>query len=379
MALGCRWLAGDLAVIALASLAAGVVAGAMGSPSQLSGDYALQRLCWQGKVVDVAETDGARRLTVDIDRVSGCSSGDRSACVELRASLIVPSLFPIVDAGDRVVAQLVLEPIADMRDLPDEIDYGDYMRRNGISAHGVVSPDDIAVVSKAGGIAGLAGRIRRNIISLIASSSVDDGTGALMSALLVGDRDMLPDATRAAYSAAGLAHILAVSGLHVGIIAAIAVFILWPMRLTRCNRLRILMTILIVWCYAIISGMSPSAVRAALMASVFLGAGLFGRNSSSLNSLCLAGLIILACDPMSVKSIGFQLSFAAVAAIILLVPVINRVDRREHPVVWHIASAVTVPVAAMVGSGAIAAYYFHSFPVYFLAANIASAFMAGPL
>lgn len=333
---------------------------------------------WQGVVVETAETAGGRRITVDMDSV-GPSRDGRPVAVSLRASVVVPSLFPIVDAGDRIVAGMSLEPPADMRDLPDEADYAARLRRNGISACGVVPPDDLEVTVRASGITALSDRIRRNIVGWIDVSSVSDATGALLSALLVGDGELLSDDTRSDYAATGLAHVLAVSGLHVGIVAAIVLMLLWPLVLCRFGRLRILLAIVAVWVYAVLAGMPPSAVRAAVMATVLLGAGLLSRRSFPINSLCLAGLIIMAFDPISVMSVGFQLSFAAVAAIVLLVPLINRVDRRSHPVVWHVVAAVSVPVAAMIGTGAVAAFYFHAFPVYFLAANLAATFMAGPL
>lgn len=375
--IGCR-LVGDILLVALISFAAGVVAGVLGRPLPLPDDYASHMMCWHGEVVDVTETEGGRRIIADMDSVSG-SREAKPVAVSLRAAVVVPSLFPIVGRGDRISAWMQLEPVADMRDLPDEVDYGAALRRNGVSACGVVRPDELALEAKATGMASLSERVRGKIVGCINSSSVSDPTGAMLAALLVGDSDMLPGDTRMEYAATGLAHVLAVSGLHVGIVAVIVIVILWPLMLLRLERLRILLTIGLIWGYVVVAGMPPSAVRAAVMASVLLGAGLLGRRAFSINSLCLAGLLIIACDPLSVMSIGFQLSFAAVASIILLVPLINRIDRRAHPVLWHMVSVVAVPVAAMIGTGAIAAFYFHLFPVYFLLANIVATFVAGPL
>lgn len=115
----------------------------------------------------------------------------------------------------------------------------------------MVPPDDLEVTVRASGITALSDRIRRNIVGWIDVSSVSDATGALLSALLVGDGELLSDDTRSDYAATGLAHVLAVSGLHVGIVAAIVLMLLWPLVLCRFGRLRILLAIVAVWVYAV--------------------------------------------------------------------------------------------------------------------------------
>ena len=198
---------------------------------------------------------------------------------------------------------------------------------------------------------------------------MSDPTIAFYIATITGDDSFLTDDSREEYSRSGLAHILALSGLHVAIIATVIAALLFPLHLMRQRKLRYIITIVILWIYAIVTGLSPSVTRAVVMTSMFLIALMIERRNSSLNALCFAALVILLFSPMSLYSIGFQLSFCAVASILIFANRMNPISPR-HKIAYHFTSLITVSISAMIGTGLISAYYFHTFPVYFLLSNI---------
>ncbi len=167
---------------------------------------------------------------------------------------------------------------------------------------------------------------------------------------------------------------LAISGLHVGIIAFVISIVLWPLYITGFGHARSIIIIAAVWLYAMIIGLPASVVRAALMATIYFTGRSLQRRTSPLNSLALAALCILVVSPEAMFQIGFQLSFAAVLAIILFAERLNPVGRRRR-IAYNAASYLCVTLSAVIGTGILTIIYFHSFPTYFLIGNLLSALL----
>jgi competence protein ComEC len=165
--------------------------------------------------------------------------------------------------------------------------------------------------------------IQRSIQQVIHNSEAK----AVMVALILGDQSELDTETRADFSQTGLTHILAISGLHILLIGMLLYNLLRPM-LRRLNRfswqteewIRAVLTLFVLLVYTALTGATPSVVRAVVMCAVFIGGNLFQRNSSALNSLGASALVLLLLNPSYLFDIGFQLSYAAVAGILLLNP-----------------------------------------------------------
>ncbi|MDE7387855.1 MAG: ComEC/Rec2 family competence protein, partial [Muribaculaceae bacterium] len=255
----------------------------------------------------------------------------------------------------------MLRPVAEAETVvPDEITY----RTRGAVAECVLSSDAIVVT-------GRHPSVRSRIIDRILSLPLSDEAGSMLCALLVGHTDLITDGRREEFSAAGLSHLLALSGLHVGVISMLISVALWPLYVGRHNRSRHIITIAALWAFAAMTEFSPSVTRAVIMASVYLVGRIIERQSVPMNSLFFAAMIILCIWPDSLFEIGFQLSFAAVAGIILFYPLINCVDRRKHPWMYMLISYPAVSLSAMVFTGPVSSFYFHSYPLYFLLANLA--------
>jgi competence protein ComEC len=176
---------------------------------------------------------------------------------------------------------------------------------------------------------------------------------------------------KAAYANTGTMHVLAVSGLHVGLVFVILSFFLKPLRKTVTHRLFAAAVILtVVWAYAFITALSPSVLRAAVMFTIVVLAQVLQRRGNMYNTLAVAAFVLLCYNPFFLFEVGFQLSFMAVLGIVYLAPRIQKLlvfDTKAANWLWQL---VVVSMAAQIGTFAISLYYFHQFPVYFLVSNL---------
>ena len=182
---------------------------------------------------------------------------------------------------------------------------------------GIVSTSSVELVGLGEGnpLRSSIATIRANISHSL-TDSLDSKTGGLAAALLVGDRTKLEPETIDNFRAAGLSHVLAISGLHIAMIGGVVMAVsVWAMG--RRRQIYLLAPAISVWVYAGLAGLTPSVTRAAIMFTVYLLARLLGRQRSVIPALALAGAVMLALNPAIIGSISFQLSFAAVLGIAL--------------------------------------------------------------
>jgi len=215
-------------------------------------------------------------------------------------------------------------------------------------------------------------RLRKRLEECFSRHLTEKEAG-LMQAIILGDRSCIPGNIYDLFKKTGTAHVLAISGLHVGIVAALFFMFLKILPLNR--KIQILLTIILLSGYAVMTGARPSVVRATIMAAVFLLSFVLERETDSLNSLSLAGFILLLMNPMSLFDIGFQLSFASVCAIILLCPVVWRFFQRfpvivNNKMLKFICQALSASLAAWVGVSGFIAYYFGIITPVTILANI---------
>lgn len=194
---------------------------------------------------------------------------------------------------------------------------------------------------------------------------------AIASALVLGIVDGIDTEISNAYAATGAMHVLAVSGLHVGIIYLIVGLLLKPIRRFRSGTwFAAFITIVVLWGYACVTGLSPSVLRAAMMFSFVALAQPLKQQTNIYNTLGVSAFCLLLFDPMLIMSVGFQLSYLAVLGIVYLQPLVYRwyePDNRLLDEVWKITS---VSIAAQTATFAISIFYFHQFPNYFLLSNL---------
>jgi len=271
---------------------------------------------------------------------------------------------------------------------PGGFDYRRYMAFQGIWASAYVRGDRLSVTKRrhSPDFFGFSHRARQAFAHLIDKSGEGAAAGAVFKALITGDRNQLTPQMRQAFNRAGVGHLLAISGLHIGIVATVA-FVLFQALAARFRPLlwgaktrktAALLSLLPVLVYGIIAGFSPSTQRAVIMVAIFLLTFLFESEQDPINTLSLAALIILVMDPPSLFSISFQLSFSAVFAIIYglssvqnrsvrpkILPQESRLSRYKGKLI----SFFLVSLFAICGSLPLVTYYFNQISLVGLAAN----------
>jgi len=191
------------------------------------------------------------------------------------------------------------------------------------------------------------------------------------SALLLGQKDMLDNETLQAYSGAGVMHILCVSGLHVGVIFIIINFLLGFMKEKGWQLyLKTFVILLTIWAYALLTGMSPSVLRAAIMFTFISIGNATNRYVHIINSLAISAFALLLYDPLMINNIGFQLSYIAIIGIVFINKPIAELWYPKNRIIKYIWGLIAVSIAAQIATAPLALFYFHQFPAYFIPANL---------
>jgi competence protein ComEC len=193
---------------------------------------------------------------------------------------------------------------------------------------------------------------------------------AVATALVFGLRNDMDSEIVSAFSASGAMHILSVSGMHVGMIFLALEFLLKFMNRNRLLKvLKLLLILIAIWIYSIISGLSPSVIRASLMLTFVILGELIEKKGSPLNTVCLSAFLLIVWDPGLIKNIGFQLSFTAVVGIVLWYKDLFSFFDFKFRIFEWLWSVSAVSLTATIATLPLCLYYFNQFPNYFLLSN----------
>ncbi|MFZ4457311.1 MAG: ComEC/Rec2 family competence protein [Bacteroidales bacterium] len=256
---------------------------------------------------------------------------------------------------------------------PSGFDFTTYMKRQGFAATIYV---DSAFWKKTSQVRSfnltyLAMDLREKILEIFRSFGFRENEFALLSGITIGYQDALTTEQKSNFSAVGLSHLMAVSGMQTAMIYAMLWFLLgFIPKNSRYYRVKYATVILILWIFTFVTGLSASVVRASIMLSVMMVGGLFKRQAITLNSMMFAALCILFYNPFALYDIGFQLSFMAVIAIMFSQDLLrDRLDRMKT-IPRYFAELISMTLAAQLGTSPLSIYYFHQFPLLFLFANL---------
>lgn len=194
---------------------------------------------------------------------------------------------------------------------------------------------------------------------------------AVISALVLGNRNSISDELKEDFSLTGASHVLALSGLHLGIVMMIMNALAAPLRRTRAGRTASdVALIIILFAYAFFTGMSPSVTRAAVMLSAIKVTDMTGRNSASMNTLFLTAFVMLVIEPYNISDIGFQLSFTAVFFILAMYPWWREKVRTRNRALRYFADLAAISVIAQLGTAPLVALHFGNFPLLALPVSV---------
>ena len=329
------------------------------------------------------KTNNRTRFDLQVTSLNG-DGQTRLVTGKLRVTAV--GELPDLSAGDWVQLNSRIRPLSNFKN-PGGFDYKKYMAFKGIWATAYTKGDALVVINKhsAGDFIQILENARREFAELVEKSYFPQAKGVL-KALIIGDRSQISAETRQAFNRAGVGHLLAISGLHIGIVATVS-FGIFHWLMTRFKPLlwrawtrkgAALLSLLPVLAYGMIAGFTPSTQRAVIMVSIFLLTFLFEKEQDSLNTLALAALAILVADPPSLFSISFQLSFTTVFAIIYgfswvknrkSAPKTQANSHRRLPLIDRVISFFLVSLFAVLGSLPLVAVYFNQISLIGPAAN----------
>lgn len=306
-----------------------------------------------GKIVSISKnSSGKKRLDIEVHSIvfQNTSSSEKFT------SRILWDVNDPVELGNIIEISGTIIPISEPRN-PTIFDYKAFLSSRSI--HSQIRADSVLSITDDTSIFSWISMRKRALT--IADKNFDEITAPIAKALLLGYKNDLEGETRQAFARAGLSHIMAVSGLHVGLVIApfwIIIPFFWTKKHGSKTGLAIL--IIVLFFYAGLTGFSAPVLRASVMATLLTYGKLFSKNSNSINLMGIAALVILIFDPNQLFEIGFQLSFSAVLIILLVLPVIQNMIPYWIRIKWYGSPIMVIIISLVVQFGLypLQAYYF---------------------
>ncbi len=322
---------------------------------------------WQVKVIEALKPNNySQRYVTQI-----IAADDKLVSGKLLLSLTVDSTIKELQVDDELLIHTKPESIRPPSN-PHQFDYKSYLEKQGIQHQ--IRTDFASIITKVSAhktLFGVASKFREHIISKLKEKDFGAEEMGVIQALLLGKRDDISENTYNNYKNAGAVHILAVSGLHVGIILFLLEFMLSPLEgLPKGKTLKLITVVLLLWGYAFVAGLSPSIVRAVTMFSFVAYALYLNRPTNSFNIIALSMLFIVLVKPLFLFQVGFQLSYAAVFAIVWIYHKLQKLWFPENIIIRKTWQLLSVSVAAQLGVLPISLFYFHQFPALFFISNL---------
>lgn len=327
---------------------------------KVGGDYVIIELSQQpvqkkkslkaeGRVIRVLDTTSGvyasgRLLIYFLDSIDSLSLGDHILCKKSLINEVGPPTNP------------------------GQFNLRQYLQHLGIGHQAFIRKGGFVIIKRSDGQEWIS-RCKQYLFSTL--SFLQGDSRSIAEALILGDKSNLRSEIKTAFSDTGAMHILAVSGLHVGIIYLIVQqLLLLIFGKKRWQGLRLTLVLCALWFYAVITGLSPSVQRASFMFSMIALGSFIKRPNSILNNVLVSAFVLLLIHPMMLFRVGFQLSYAAVLGIIIFHPYIDRWIPSENRIIRSIWSLTAVSVAAQIGTFPITLYYFNQFPIIFALTNL---------
>lgn len=319
------------------------------------------------EVEEVSHKARGDRLIVKVDSVVDPTTMLIYTYPQLRAILSTDGTMLV--PGDRILVVAPLQPVRDNLNMRHKV-FATGMRDKGIYYQVFTPSENIHLLSQKKGLRYLAYHCREFIEILIEHTHLSAATKSFLITILLGDKDYLNEDMRELMADAGVSHMIAVSGLHMGIVAAIVLGIFFPLNFWGLQRWRYLLAIPCICAFALLSGFSASTVRASLMITFAYMAIFAQRRNHVGDTLVWSVVLILLCSPLTLKDIGFQLSVICVASLITFVDVLNTIEHRKHPRLYKLQSSLLVTLVSTFASWTLVSYSFGKIPLLFLPANM---------
>lgn len=319
----------------------------------LISDLEWEEIHLSGNVISISKnSSGDKRLDLAVSNIN--LSGFTSE-MKFKSRILWDNELP-VELGDQIEITGIVIPVSEPRN-PTQFNYKAFLESRNIYTQ--IRADSVIQINPDSSLFSWIS-IRKKALKLV-DHNFDSITAPIAKALLLGYKNELEGNTKQAFARAGLSHIMAVSGLHVGLIIA-PFWLIIPYFWTKKHgtKIGLALLILILVFYAGLTGFSVSVLRASVMAVLLTYGKLFSKSSDSLNLMGIAALVILLFDPSQLFEIGFQLSFSAVLIILLVLPVIQNVIPYWVRIKWYGAPIMVIIISLVVQLGLypLQAFYF---------------------
>lgn len=319
-----------------------------------------------GRIDELEQRDNSMVLEVSMFHCYSRDRQEKTLCGKLLVSTkgCNYNLAP----GDMVAFPAHLEAVHNLGN-PYEPDYAGWLNRRGIYYTSHVSINNVVKFATRHTLSTHMAKLRGQLCGVILATQLNSRSKDLIVALILGNKKLIDIESRQQFSQAGVAHVLALSGLHVAIIVALCWWFLFPLDYIGLKKMRLIITLLFLTFFAIFTGLSPSVVRASVMIGFVFCSLIFYRKSTPFNSLLAAALFILIASPLSLFDVGFQLSFLTVGALLVVAPYCQ--NQGGDNSLWHSFKAlIATSIVAMVATIFITAHYFHNISLVSVISNV---------
>lgn len=317
------------------------------------------------------------KVTASIDQYIDTSGNWISSQNKAVLYIAKDSLSTHLRPGDQIQAQLNLEQPFEGYN-PEEFNYRKFLKRKGILYQSFLPSDQYRMMAQKDKKHQKmwTNKQQERLVEIIDRSNLSTPHKGLAKALCLGYKTDIDNITHQQFKAAGITHLLCVSGLHVGIFSILIGYLLFFLGKERKQSIiKCIAKTAGIWIFVMITGMSPASVRAGLMFTILIIGDTFFQKPNHFNAIATSALIMLICNPMNLFDVGFQLSYAAVAGITGIGKSMRHlIPRRNYGIISRFLHWVwglfCVTTSAQLATLPFILYYFHQFPIYFILANM---------
>lgn len=326
-----------------------------------------------GIILEQPKVRNRARTTIQVTSILDSLDVHRDSEGTLVAYFESEDTSALYKPGDQIAFYCRIDPTLANTN-PYAFDYKDYLHNRGIDHQAFVREGNHHLLreKQLHPIYQKASNIRVAALGIIDTYIPINDRKAVVSAMLLGYRNNITPELYQSYTDTGVVHVLAVSGLHVGIIAAMLFWIMnWiPSKYTYTKVAKAVIVILLLAAYVLITGAAPAVVRAAIMMTFILLSAFLKDGLNIFNSLAVSAFLMLAYDPGMFYQASFQFSFLALTSIVFFQPILSKVwVPKTKPVQWAWGLSL-VAISAQILVFPLTIFYFHKFPMYFMLSGI---------
>lgn len=324
----------------------------------------------QLKQIEIQSLVGSYSFSTNyVGKVMGMGSQKTTGSVLIRQ--VKDSTSKVWDSGQKIFTNQNFEAIKGPLN-PGQFSYKNYLANKKIYHQlSLNSANSISTASQSLSLRSYAENLERNAFKKIEASTLTSSSQAMLKALLFADRNALEDRIKKDYAHTGVIHLLALSGLHIGLLVGFLLFLLQPLKQIKYGALiQSFCIISLLWMFAFFIGFPPSVSRAVCMFSFMVIGRTLHYGKSTFHYTLLSFFVLLLCYPPYLRSVGFQLSYLAVFGILLIHPLLQKLWIPKSRLLKRYWEWTTVCLAAQLAVSPISIYYFHQFPSLFLVSNL---------